>query len=227
MKTFKVKLKAIKTIAENTKFFVFEFSAAFTFLPGQFLTAKVAEKTFRSYTIASAASALPYVELVIKLVENGIGSTYFHNLHVGDEVEFIGPFGHFLLPDDTADKIFIATGAGIAPMRCFWQTIAEKPQPEKIHLFFGYRYEEEKAFEEEFSAVKGLTYELAVSQPRNPSFVGFRGRITALVRQKPPTFFTGKDIFLCGSGAMIEEMRTILTTEKAVPPERIFFERYF
>ncbi|MCT4591845.1 MAG: FAD-binding oxidoreductase [Candidatus Gracilibacteria bacterium] len=223
MTNHKAKLIQTKEIAHRTKFFRFQFPEQFNFKPGNFITAKVAENTFRAYSIASSPNKLPELDLTIKLIENGIGSTYFDQLKTGDEVEFFGPFGHFILKKNNLKKIFIATGVGIAPMRCFWQDIQNKSA---MHLFFGCRYEKELMLEKEIQKNTNITTEICISRPENPDFKGTKGRVTDLIKAKEADFFKNSEIYICGSTPMIDEVVKILTQDKNMPKEHIYFERF-
>jgi len=70
----------------------------------------------RLYSIASSEKQINSFELLIKLVEGGIGSSYLANLKIGDFVDFQGPAGQFGLKENNKNKIFLVTGTGIVPM---------------------------------------------------------------------------------------------------------------
>jgi Flavodoxin reductases (ferredoxin-NADPH reductases) family 1 len=104
--------------------YLFEFSLIepkeINFFAGQYLILSVpsAEKTvFRLYSIASSPWQKNSFELVVELVEGGIGSSYLKNLKIDDKVLFKGPAGMFTLKKTDKNKIFFATGTGIAPIR--------------------------------------------------------------------------------------------------------------
>ncbi|HPY94603.1 MAG TPA: FAD-binding oxidoreductase, partial [Clostridia bacterium] len=79
---------------------------------------KVREEAFRAYSISSKATEKDHLELLIRLVPNGIVTTYVHTaLKVGDSVRFSGPYGDFYLRGDCEELIMIAGGSGLAPIR--------------------------------------------------------------------------------------------------------------
>lgn len=97
--------------------------ASFDFKPGQFVTLDLPiheqkNKRWRSYSIASAPDGTNVFELVIVLLEGGLGTHYlFNNVTVGSELTLRGPQGKFVLPDEiTEDLYLICTGTGIAPL---------------------------------------------------------------------------------------------------------------
>ena len=74
----------------------------FDFIPGQFVTLDLPihekpNKRIRSYSIASWPNGTNVVELVIVLLEGGLGTTYlFNHIDVGSELTLRGPQGVFL-----------------------------------------------------------------------------------------------------------------------------------
>lgn len=97
-------------------------AASFDFKPGQFVTLDLPihekkNKRWRSYSIASAPDGTNIIELVIVLLEGGLGTNYlFNEIHEGSELVLRGPQGVFTLPDPLEKDLFlICTGTGVAP----------------------------------------------------------------------------------------------------------------
>ncbi|HTF31528.1 MAG TPA: FAD-dependent oxidoreductase [Flavitalea sp.] len=119
----------------------------FDFVPGQFVTLDLPihekpNKRWRSYSIASWPDGTNVFELVIVLLEGGLGTTYlFNNITVGSELMLRGPQGVFVLPQPIeTDLFFICTGTGIAPFRAMAHHILNHNVPHKqIYLIFGCR----------------------------------------------------------------------------------------
>ncbi|MCM8804567.1 MAG: FAD-binding oxidoreductase, partial [Candidatus Omnitrophica bacterium] len=87
------------------------------FKPGQYIQFKVPDTDeFRAYSIATPPQQENIIELIVRLVPNGLCSTYIHEvLEVNDEVIFTGPFGDFYLKEDSSRNIIaIAGGCGMA-----------------------------------------------------------------------------------------------------------------
>ena len=96
----------------------------FDFLPGQFVTLDLPihekrNKRWRSYSIASYPDGTNVIELVIVLLEGGVGTHYlFNEIKVGSELQLRGPQGVFILPKEIDKNLFlICTGTGVAPFR--------------------------------------------------------------------------------------------------------------
>ncbi len=119
----------------------------FDFAPGQFITLDLPiherkNKRWRSYSISSWPDGTNTVELVIVLLEGGLGTTYlFNEITVGSELTLRGPQGVFTLPESIDRDLFlICTGTGIAPFRSMIHYINMHNIPHQdIHLVFGCR----------------------------------------------------------------------------------------
>src|ERR1044072_2686643 len=105
---------------------------AFDFKPGQFVTLDLPihekkNKRWRSYSIASHPNGTNEIELVIVLLEGGLGTTYlFNEVKEGSELLLRGPLGVFVLPENLDRDLFlICTGTGIAPFRSMARYICE------------------------------------------------------------------------------------------------------
>ena len=131
---------------------------SFDFKSGQFVTLDLPihekiNKRWRSYSIASWPDGTNVFELVIVLLESGIGTPYlFNEVKEGSEVIFRGPQGVFTLPEEIEkDLYFICTGTGIAPFRSMTHYILRNNIPHKnIYLIFGTRTQNEILYLNEF-----------------------------------------------------------------------------
>jgi ferredoxin-NADP reductase len=120
---YHARIERITEHAANTRSFFLRLdqNAAFSFVPGQFisLALPVGEKGIvRPYSIASTPEDGQPLEICLNLVPGGDGSKYLFELSVGAPIDFTGPFGSFTLstaPD--AETIFVAETTAIAPIR--------------------------------------------------------------------------------------------------------------
>lgn len=198
----------------------------FTFKPGQFIQIQIPDQfgqaVLRSYSLASHPSA-DYLALCVKIVPGGKGSTYFSQMSEGQQLSFRGPEGRFVvLPEHSPTKVFVATGAGIAPIMSMLEDEIAKPSNERLHLLFGLRHDHDVFWTEHFerfsSISKVFTYRLSLSQP-SATWTGDRGRVTDHVSDVPKT----GNWYLCGSLPMVKDMRTILA-QAGLPMKQIHFE---
>ena len=216
--------------AEKTKLEQSDFS----FEGGQFVSVVIpgagpnGRDLRRAYSIASAPEIRP-VELCVKLVEEGPGTNYLYRLRPGDAFRGFAPYGDFtyeIKPGRHA--CFIATGTGIAPFRAMVFSNEYKAHPPaSAWCLMGVRSEDELTYEAEMSAVPGLKWVSAVTQPHVPSHSSFRGRVTDWLREQGVDFpWLETEFYLCGNGAMITEVKALLA-EKGVQKEAIHQEKYY
>lgn len=133
----------------------------FNFKPGQFVTldlpiADKPNKRWRSYSIASHPDGTNIIELVIVLLEGGLGTHYlFNHVEVGTEVPLRGPQGVFTLPPVIdKDLFFVCTGTGIAPFRSMTKFIQlHNIEHKNIYLIFGCRKLCDSLYGEELKAL--------------------------------------------------------------------------
>jgi NAD(P)H-flavin reductase len=189
--------------------------AEFHYKAGQFITIPVAEKTLRSYSIASPAGDPKHFLLIVDVGPGGPGSVYFRQLKQGDAIDFQGPYGAFWVrPDSEPSLLFVGTGTGIAPIRGMLHELFEAGAGERpITLFYGVRHREDLIFHDEFQKMAAehpsFRYFATLSQPRPGTWDGMVGRVTAHL----PHYVTGVDgmtAFLCGSKEMLKDVRELL-----------------
>lgn len=123
------------------------------FIAGQYMILKVmtgatgSPENSRHFSICSPSYTNSGFELVVQMVEGGIASNYLGNLNSGDTVFFDGPAGVFTLRSTVKNKVFIATGSGIAPIRSILHTTlnpnikaqSSNNQFPNFYLFWGLR----------------------------------------------------------------------------------------
>ncbi|MGE4583552.1 MAG: 2Fe-2S iron-sulfur cluster binding domain-containing protein [Sphaerochaeta sp.] len=191
---------------------------------------KTDERIYRAYSMASPPSSKNHVELEIRLVPNGICTTYVHTLlKEGDEVTINGPYGEFYLRDTDQNIIFIAGGSGMAPIKSMLLDMAEKGIQRKAMYFFGARskrdlflLDEMKELEKKLPNFKFIP---ALSEPQpEDGWDGETGLITDVVRRMVSEG-SNSEAYLCGSPGMINACIQVLT-ELEVPTERIFYDKF-
>src|SRR5687767_5067564 len=154
----------IEQLAEGTRSFFIRIPdvEVFDFIPGQFVTIDLPihekpNKRWRSYSIASWPDGTNVYELVIVLLEGGLGTTYiFNNWVVGSELTFRGAQGVFTLPDVLDRDLFlISTGTGIAPFRSMAKHILLHNIPhQNIYVIFGCRTKNDLLYYDELKQLQ-------------------------------------------------------------------------
>lgn len=106
----------IQPLAPSVLQLTVSFQGEFRFRPGQWVNFKFPEGVSRAYTIASAPQRPEAVQLCVR-VGGGKGGEQLRQLEAGAEVAIEGPYGDFLLPEDTKPVVLLAGDVGIAPIR--------------------------------------------------------------------------------------------------------------
>lgn len=170
----------------------------------------------REYSMYSAAED-PYVDFLIREVEDGIVTPALARCKPGDFVEIGGPYGEFCLPLHAVAEdsfVFIASGTGIAPFHSFVKTFPWLD----YQIFHGVRFDDEQY--DAGSYAEGR-YKAAVSRPQS----GVQGqRVTDLL--KSAELNLEAHYYLCGNRMMIVDAVKILR-DRGVPGGRILMETFF
>ncbi|MDE5421696.1 FAD-binding oxidoreductase [Ancylomarina sp. DW003] len=173
----------------------------FTFKTGQYITLGFSGSIDRrEYSIYSAEQD-PYIEVLIKEVEDGLLSKKLKKCKPGDELDIDGAFGHFSLKTDEIKNkkfMFISTGTGISPIHSFIHTHPEMDYT----LLHGIRHKEEAYEKESYDSNR---YVLCTSGENTGDF---NGRVTEYLLKNPVSPDT--ICYLCGNCHMIYEAYDIL-----------------
>lgn len=210
----------------NTKRFFIKVNELenFNFKPGQFVTLDLPihekpNKRWRSYSIASWPDGTNVFELLIVLLEGGLGTTYlFNEIKEGSELTYRGAQGVFTMPEVIdLDLFFICTGTGIAPFRSMVNYIKlHNVSHKEIYLLFGCRTQNDLVYYDEMKALEtrlpGFNYMPTLSRE---TWDGHKGYVHSLYEEicknkdacedlhylKPAKFY------LCGWKAMIDDAK--------------------
>lgn len=202
--------------------------------PGQYVQIQAPSPdgpVFRAYSISSPAYEPTVVELDVRLVPGGIGSTYLHNLNVNDEVAFTGPYGDFYLNEDPSVEIIcVGGGCGMAPMKNIIYTLYDRWPNRSCWLFFGCRTTEDIFYLEQFKDLERkhpnfhVIYALSDQLKPEEKWDGETGFIH-LAADKHLEHGIPRQAFLCGPPLMIEAVTRVLE-EKGLRPDDIFYDEF-
>jgi len=224
--------------------YLFEFFLAepkeINFLAGQYLILSIPlvdKIVSRLYSIASSPLKKNSFDLVIELVDGGVGSSYLKNLKIGDKVLFKGPAGIFTLKENNKNKVFFATGTGIAPIRSMIYKILNSNHQIPEYLFWGLRKKEDVYFLEELKKIakeaKNFKFRICLSREKkldkasNQFFsLGhvdkvFEKELYPKIKEKIFNF----DFYVCGGRIVVESIYKFLL-KKNIPQSNIFFEKF-
>ncbi len=192
--------------------------------------AKVKDSVFRAYSIASIPSARKQIELIVRLVPEGICTTFVHeHLSVGDNAMISGPYGDFYLRGNCSELVMIAGGSGLAPIRSIIFDVLEKGLDFKMNFFFGAVTKKDLYYMDEFAELaaqnENFIFIPALSGPGpEDEWEGETGLITEVVDRyvENPD---GKEAYLCGSPGMVNACLNVLG-KKGFDQDKIFYDKF-
>lgn len=202
------------------------------FIAGQYVLLTVpGDVRKRQYSIASSPKSDYQIDLLVDVKPHGIGTSYIEQLKPGDEVEFLGPAGAFVLSEASSESelVFIATGSGISPLRSMiLHQLQDLDDSRQIKLLWGLRSVEDIYWEEEWQllaeAYPNFSHHIALSKPPE-GWPLVSGRVTDILSTMN---LSGSQtgFYVCGNPDMIESVKQILFS-KNISRDKIHFEKFF
>lgn len=202
------------------------------FQAGQYINLDIPDVGTRAFSIANPPSQPNVIELHVRLVPDGKGTSWLHNdLSVGDEISLSGPYGQFFVRNsDNQDVIFVAGGSGLSSPESMILDLLEQGDRRQIYLFQGARnipelyhrdkFEQLARDNENFHYIPALSAEDTLGE-----WTGFKGYVNDAVNQHFDGKCSGYKAYLCGPPPMIDS--TITTLMQARLFERdIHMERF-
>lgn len=191
---------------------------------------KIKQKVMRAYSISSTPKLNDRIQLIIRLVPEGICTTWVHQyLKVGDQVSFTGPYGDFYLRDTQADILYVAGGSGKAPIKSILEFLAEVGTNRKMTYFFGartakdlYLTEEMHDFEKVFDQFEYVPV-LSHATPED-NWTGKTGFVMPYFKDaiRDPK---NTEAYLCGSPGMIAAVTKALK-EYGLDEDKIYYDSF-
>lgn len=238
VKQYKTRVESIKDLTHDIKEVRFKLlnPDKIEYKAGQFVQILTPEyklsdePVYRAYSMSSVPSDDNVIELEIRLVPEGICTTWVHQyLKEGDEVTINGPYGDFHLRDTERDIICIAGGSGNAPIKSILLDMAEKGNSRKVSYFYGARTRKDLVLPDEMAAITeklpNYKYIPVLSDPApDDDWDGQTGFVTDAVAA---ALENGDNVeaYLCGSPGMIDACVKVLTS-KGVPEELIYYDKF-
>lgn len=206
----------------------FKLKEPFKFVAGQYVSFHIAPPKLRhTMSITSAPSGNTF-EILQCVAPGGQGSRWSRELAKGDEITFTGPLGRLTLNESPKRKVFVATGCGIAPFRSIIADYLKRGGKFQVRLYWGMRHVKDLFWLDELFKLsadyENFHYLITLSQPED-GWQGARGHVTGHVF-KNETDLTGSEFYLCGSNAMIDDVKDKLAAQN-VPDSQIFNEIFY
>ncbi|MEX2480797.1 MAG: 2Fe-2S iron-sulfur cluster binding domain-containing protein [Gammaproteobacteria bacterium] len=187
----------------------------------------------RAFSIASAPSARHEIELNVRLVDGGAGTTWLHdNLGVGDALHFTAPLGRFFVRKSAPEPvIFLAGGSGLSSPKSMIVDLLEEGDAREITLIHGARTPDELYYAALFRRLeqehRNFHYLAVVSEAQDDTpWDGPRGFVHDAAEQHFGGHFAGHKAYLCGPPAMIDACLTSLMRGRLFE-EHIFMENFY
>jgi len=198
-------------------------------IPGQFFTFILPGIGWRSYSALEIRSDI--VVLIIKRWDGSDGgrgwSIALCDANIWDEFKAVWPAGHFVLQENTDDKLFLWTGTGLVPLYNQIIEWLKKNTWEKYQLVFWVRHMSDVFYLDEFASLKEqypetFYYHLVVSRDEWKWMVK-KWYVTDFLSEKVVSDY--KEFYICGAPAMIEWCQEKLS-ELWVSENKVYFEKY-
>jgi ferredoxin-NADP reductase len=190
----------------------------------------------RHFSILQPSSENSYVDIVAKIIPGGAASMYFSKMELHEDVILQGPIGLFTFKESPRDKIFLATGTGIAPIISMLNSNM-KHVTCNIKLFWGLKRFENVYFLDELkklaAEIPNFEFKICLSQehdlliiPEEDRKYFISGRVNkGLEEMLHATSYMLHDYYVCGGRDAVESLRQYLY-EKGAPKEQVFFEKF-
>ena len=188
------------------------------------------EEVYRAYSIASDPTQTHLIDLIIRLVPNGICTTWcFEYLKEGDSVKLNGPYGDFRLSETEAPMVFVAGGSGMAPFVSILSQMRNINSKRQVKYFFGGNTTKDLCMAEEMKAfaetLEGFEFIPVVANPEEGSgWTGEIGLVTEAVQRMYPDL-SKHEGYLCGSPDMIDAAIKVFT-DLGMPEENVYYDKF-
>jgi len=236
--TAKTQVEAVEELTRDIRRLVLRVTEpeGLEFKAGQYVDIAIpgSEDEHRSFSMANAPGEPERLEFMIKLYEGGHFSGLLDNgngISAGDELTCTGPFGMFTLRDSSPRRlVFIAGGAGMAPVLSLLRSMAEKGTERPATFYYGARTSDDLFALEEIERVGGelpdFTFVPALSEAEEGGdWEGDAGLVTDVVDRLEDDDLMEVDAYLCGPPPMVDAAIALLE-RRGVPEAHIYFDRF-
>ena len=177
------------------------------YLAGQYLDLEHSDFEPRAFSIANAPTNSNFIELHVRLVEDGQFTNFiFNRLTEKTILRIEGPKGDFFLREES-DKpaILIAGGTGFAPIKAIVEHLIAIESQRKVHIYWGVRAEEDiysnlpAEWANEFETISYVP----VLSEANGAWQGEKGFVHEAVAQDFADL-SDYEVYACGPPVMVK-----------------------
>ena len=208
--------------ADGIMSFRFEKPQGFEYTAGQFADYTLpdppetdAEGNIRGFTLSSAPYE-PFLMATIRMRDTAF-KRVLRDAAIGTEVELDAPYGSFTLHNNVArPAVFLTGGIGITPARSVALQSVHDATGHRIIVLYSSKTPGEAVFLDELTqlgqANENVTIVPTMTRPADSlqSWKGETGHIDAAMLARYVEDLTTPIFYLCGPGAMVKAMRTML-----------------
>ena len=224
----------IETLTPTIKGVWIRLDAPIRFQAGQYVNLELpGDIGSRAFSIASPPSASGEVELNIRIVPGGQGTTYVHDtMRAGERVRITGPYGRFFVKKSAhVPVLFMAGGSGLSSPRSMILDLLAEGFDRPITLVYGQRSREELYYHDDFVALAerhpNFRYVPALSdEAADSDWQGFRGFVHDAAKAHFDNDFRGHKAYLCGPPMMIDACISTLMQGRLFEND-IYTEKFF
>ena len=188
---------------------------ALTFDAGQWVSVPFGPKIVRAYSLASTPQSPSVITLCADVAPGGIGSAWFRQLTVGDEVGFKAPLGGFVFSrTDPRRPLFVAEEIGIVPIRSILSELYDTGFGRPAVLIYGARDPDGLGYHQELRSLArrypSFSYHPVVEQAPD-GWTGARGDLVSAVARLVPAI-DEVIAYVSGGEATIHRVRDLLVS---------------
>jgi propane monooxygenase reductase subunit len=235
--TATAEVTAIEPLTSDIRRLVLKLPEPVEFHAGQYMDIAIpgADGQHRSFSMANTPGDPNQLEFMIKLYEGGHFSGLLadgangHGINVGDQLSCTGPYGVFTLRDSSPRRlVFIAGGAGMAPIISLLRSMAEKGTTRPVTFYYGARTEDDLFALEELERLGGVLPDMrfvpALSEAGDETWSGESGLITDVVDRLEEDL-ADVDAYLCGPPPMVDAAIALLE-RRGCAEAHIYFDKF-
>ncbi|MFE8072287.1 FAD-dependent oxidoreductase [Marinobacteraceae bacterium S3BR75-40.1] len=211
-----------KAVTPSVLELTFELPEPVDYEPGQFARVTIDGKTWRDYTMIDGTSR--QLRFLVDARFGGAGSDFALNSPLGSIVDMTVPKGKFVLHPTPMDKVFIATGTGLAPFITMAQAALQQFSNTLVDVLFGCRTRDDDLASLYLPGkdTDRLQVDVCLSDDPARDERYWQGYVTDLLAERhyPPD---KTEFYVCGNRQMVEDVCQMLQRRGI---QRIFSEPF-
>ena len=205
---------------------------SFAYRAGQYVEFILRDGARRSYSMASAPSLGPSLELHIRHMPGGKFTDHvFGTMKEKEILRVEGPFGSFFLREDSVKPIvLLASGTGFAPIKALLEHMQHLGTQRRVTLYWGGRRPSDLYMQDwvtsQLQTMPNLRYIPVVSDalPKDV-WQGRSGFVHRAVLEDFPDL-SNYQVYACGAPIVIDSARRDFSERAQLPPEEFFADSF-